>query len=43
MKTCFLPTDYEQLLYQHYQEYKQWSRSIADYAEEFNRLVQEQD
>ena len=35
LKTQFLPPDYEQILYQQYKNYKQLSRSISAYTEEF--------
>ena len=38
MKTRFLPTNYEQLLYQQYQHCQQRNRSVNEYTEEFYRL-----
>ena len=38
MKKSFLPINYQQLLYNQYQQCHQGSRSIMDYTEEFYRL-----
>ncbi|TYK31395.1 serine/threonine-protein kinase TIO-like [Cucumis melo var. makuwa] len=38
MKARFLPPNYEQILYNQYQNCRQGTRTIADYIEEFHRL-----
>ncbi|XP_020683016.1 uncharacterized protein LOC110100003 [Dendrobium catenatum] len=38
LRTQFLPTDFEQILYMRYQHCSQGARSISKYTEEFNRL-----
>ena len=38
LKSHFLPTDYEQILYQQYQRCRQRDRSVSVYTEEFYRL-----
>ena len=38
LKNCFLPLDFEQVLYQQFQKYRQGNRSVPQYTEEFYRL-----
>ncbi|PKU77966.1 uncharacterized protein LOC114579829 [Dendrobium catenatum] len=38
LRTQFLPTDFEQILYMRYQHCSQGARSVSEYTEEFNRL-----
>ncbi|KAI0493337.1 hypothetical protein KFK09_027614 [Dendrobium nobile] len=38
LRSQFLPTDYEQILYMRYQHCSQGARSVSEYTEEFNRL-----
>ncbi|KAI0498353.1 hypothetical protein KFK09_021594 [Dendrobium nobile] len=38
LRSQFLPTDYEQILYMRYQHCTQGTRSVSEYTEEFNRL-----
>ena len=38
MKERFLPTDFEQILYQQYQQCRQDNRKVAEYAKEFHHL-----
>lgn len=38
MKARFLPTDYDQILYQQYHQCHQRGRTVNDYSEEFFRL-----
>ncbi|XP_020683521.2 uncharacterized protein LOC110100366 [Dendrobium catenatum] len=38
LRSQFLPTDYEQILYMQYQQCVQGNRSVSEYTEEFHRL-----
>lgn len=38
LKARFLPADYEQMLYQQFQQCRQRAQSVTDYTEEFYRL-----